>query len=826
MATNYSINFTDPLTSRDFQVVPYTTDGIIFPTVLQLDSSATQANTSFVIYGKGAPNYGERIQENILHLLENFSGATEPKKPLVGQLWFRHITFWRDTVTPQFYKWNNSSFAWETISIASTGAAPLTSTGYRFNSSVLYFYDDRIGKEIIRQYESHGVPDNNPISANATPNIQLVVYNGAGWVKTNSVFTSTVEPVNPNIGDLWYDSTGSPSQLNIWDGSAWVSPATGDFLPLSGGTLTGALIIKDDLIIQNGGDVTLQAGSDLNVTDNVTIGGTLNVTGGTTLGSPLIVNGATTINDSLNVTGATTLSSTLDVTGVGTFLSSVFLTVSGAPAGNEAVDKDYVDAAVLSGTGSPSLNSLIDVTITSPIDNNFLAYDSGTGQWINQTANQVGVLALTGGFLTGPLFLTLGSPVGATEAVDRAYVDSHSSINTFIDLGTFTGPGTGVIDLFLNDDHAIPIVTLTGFVLDASELPFAPSGDLISTDVQSAITELDTEKAPINNPTFTGIVTLGTGAILILDNVTPSSSSEAASKSYVDASVSAIGVIIDRDLHVVAGSPPDGVGPYTTPEYDVGTNKLWVHVSGIKAYSSIYGYTDVLFTPAKASFDTTGFSAYTVDSIDTSNDIISLTGNVVSDFTAGDQIKLYDNTGDPTPALYTIATVSAGGSPVGTVTDLSVVEDIPITTTNDGNVWIQYEFSINIDGGGFSTELADAHESTTFGVLAAHLDLTLTGASVGLVSGNLRFRSDTVPSLGISSIDLADGVVGTSALFTNLPDWFGDIASPPALGFNQVDSFIGDYFETGNPGDPSTQITFVTGNEPVAGEIMEFMVFN
>jgi len=43
-----------------------------------------------------------------------------------------------------------------------------------------------------------------------------------------------------------------------------------------------------------------------------------------------------------------------------------------------------------------NLDRLSDVTITSPTEDELLAYDSGSGKWINQTANEVGLLAANG----------------------------------------------------------------------------------------------------------------------------------------------------------------------------------------------------------------------------------------------------------------------------------------------------------------------------------------------------------------------------------------------------------------------------------------------
>jgi hypothetical protein len=46
----------------------------------------TQTDLSFI--GKGYAGYGEKIAENFLHLLENFSNTSAPTKPIQGQLWY------------------------------------------------------------------------------------------------------------------------------------------------------------------------------------------------------------------------------------------------------------------------------------------------------------------------------------------------------------------------------------------------------------------------------------------------------------------------------------------------------------------------------------------------------------------------------------------------------------------------------------------------------------------------------------------------------------------------------------------------------------------
>lgn len=73
---SYSLDWTDA--SSDPTKTPITVN------VGTTNSTAT----SLVLTGKGAANYGEIQQQNLLHLLENFASATEPANPTVGQGWY------------------------------------------------------------------------------------------------------------------------------------------------------------------------------------------------------------------------------------------------------------------------------------------------------------------------------------------------------------------------------------------------------------------------------------------------------------------------------------------------------------------------------------------------------------------------------------------------------------------------------------------------------------------------------------------------------------------------------------------------------------------
>src|SRR6056300_1366404 len=103
------------------------------------DGTVNSTNSDLVLVGKNYAGYGQFLNENFVHLLENFSDSTAPTTPLAGQLWwdtagnlkvytgtaFKTLSSitssasaptgsvtgnsWWDTVNEQFYVYNGSS---------------------------------------------------------------------------------------------------------------------------------------------------------------------------------------------------------------------------------------------------------------------------------------------------------------------------------------------------------------------------------------------------------------------------------------------------------------------------------------------------------------------------------------------------------------------------------------------------------------------------------------------------------------------------------------------------------------------------------------------
>lgn len=281
----YKVNFTDPR-KEGFIIEPYQTNGAISPVSQILDASAPRADTSLLLYGRDVPNYGERVAENFVQLLENFAGPAQPQNPIEGQLWFDTGTIY--TVSA----WSSA----DTLFFIGDVAPVFTAFATAGTVIQLAFKPVNANIDNSFQYVDLKVKSSVPAGSGATsvtftdaaglavalpttvvggfvmsaaPGYQRMrvatnVGNVIKWVDITNVISSTDAPAtNLTFGDLWYDS--ATGQLKVYGVSGWASVA-GRYLPLDGGTMNGAIQMGTNKVFSSG-TITAVAG-DLNALVN------------------------------------------------------------------------------------------------------------------------------------------------------------------------------------------------------------------------------------------------------------------------------------------------------------------------------------------------------------------------------------------------------------------------------------------------------------------------------------------------------------------------------------------------------------------------------
>lgn len=142
------------------------TDGSVFATIAD---GTVNTSSSMTLVGKNYAGYGEFLDENFIHLLENGSNTTAPSAPLTGQLWW-------DKTNNLLKVYNGTTF--KTISAATASATQPTS-----NVTGDLWYD--------------------------TTNQQVKVYTGSSFIVVGPAFTSA-EGTAGAVPETINDNTATP----------------------------------------------------------------------------------------------------------------------------------------------------------------------------------------------------------------------------------------------------------------------------------------------------------------------------------------------------------------------------------------------------------------------------------------------------------------------------------------------------------------------------------------------------------------------------------------------------------------------------------------
>jgi hypothetical protein len=258
-----TFKYTDSIVTP-FVVKPYTVNGPSTPvsSVLYTNPdgvSAISANTSLVFIGRGTPYYGDIVQNNILHLLENFASITRPKFPTLGQLWYKKDDYVDpvfigaanpEPITKGLYLWSG---VWNSVGVQGTSSGQLDLGNNRIiNVGNAIAPADALNLASGQQYF---------VSATGS-NLGGVYVLSAGSFTVNTGATLLVQdyPITDQgvVNRAYLNVTATALQNNINTLSGRIdafNAGTGSNITVTGGTLTGTLTLSPTatIILQAGG---------------------------------------------------------------------------------------------------------------------------------------------------------------------------------------------------------------------------------------------------------------------------------------------------------------------------------------------------------------------------------------------------------------------------------------------------------------------------------------------------------------------------------------------------------------------------------------------
>ena len=297
------------------------TDGTIFATIAD---GTINTSSSMILVGKNYAGYGEFLDENFIHLLENGANAVPPGAPLTGQLWwdkannlmkvytgttFKTISaatasstapsnnvvgdIWWDTTNQQMKVWNGASF---------TLVGPASSAGQGTSGAIVDTITDNVSVDhvVIKMFVNDVVVAIISKDATFTPQVALSGFAtvGPGMQLSTAVSNAIFR--------------GTASNASLLDGVARTAFLRSD----TNSTTTGTLGILNDTGLTVGADQdakisvsTITSAVNIqNQTQDANLALQVNRGGSTT--TALLVNGATSQVGVLGITN-------LNASGVG-----------------------------------------------------------------------------------------------------------------------------------------------------------------------------------------------------------------------------------------------------------------------------------------------------------------------------------------------------------------------------------------------------------------------------------------------------------------------------------------------------------------------------
>lgn len=277
----YKINFTDPSKKSKsgdtgfFLLNDDSTNGPLGPSSTETDPGATQSETSILIYGKNVPDYGERIGENFVQMLESFSSPVPPSFPSQGQVWNRTglsflivgynnndknvvisgdwVTRINEVIAEPYYSTGTTVNPYGTIRILNVDTQ--TSIEARPTNTFL-----NGSQNTVIQFEATTLPNidytstTNYVTLASTHNQLMVYVDGTRepyigdpkWIQIQSVVFADEAPEQVDPGTIWISTSGSPADDVA---RIYLNGGFSEILTELGGTLINKLFYPQALTV-------------------------------------------------------------------------------------------------------------------------------------------------------------------------------------------------------------------------------------------------------------------------------------------------------------------------------------------------------------------------------------------------------------------------------------------------------------------------------------------------------------------------------------------------------------------------------------------------
>jgi hypothetical protein len=438
------------------------TDGNVFATIAD---GTVNTSSSMILVGKNFAGYGEFLDENFIHLLENGANTTAPPAPLTGQLWWDKTNFLLKVYNGTIFK---------TISAATSSATAPTS-----NVQGDLWYD--------------------------TVNQQVKVYTGAAFIVVGPAFSSS-QGTTGAIPETINDSGASPhfvTSLYVNNTRVAIVSKDATFTPAAPINTDFPSIFNGITLWNSGSPVFGGSATNAQLLDNLDSTDFMRATANTA------TSGTVRINNDLGLFVGTGNAAVISETGNDGVVRS---SISG---GNLVIQSNvggtlFDVARALGASGTFAVSNAATVGTTLSVTGNITGANLNTGAQVVATGNVTGGNIVTAGLITATGAITSTANVTGGNLRTGGLVSATGNITSAANIaGTFfIGNGSQLTGLSLG-------VSVTKFVNGTSEGNIGDSGGNINFNVAgtSNVAVFTTTGGVFTGLTTPSIAKSGTNAV-------------------------------------------------------------------------------------------------------------------------------------------------------------------------------------------------------------------------------------------------------------------------------------------------------------------------